>query len=133
AEYDLAVDSYNETLLQAAQQVADSVAAVRQTKKALDAQAALQDAARKRLQLARTRLADGLRDRREIVAAAHDVVEQQFVARALEADHLSASVDLIQALGGGYADGPAPGAPRPTPEKDELTPVVDVIQSLGGG
>ncbi len=133
AEYDVAVDSYNETLLQAAQQVADSLAAVRQTRKAHDAQTRLEGAARERLRLARERLRDGLKDKREIVASAHDVIEQQFVARALEADHLSATVDLAQALGGGYAEGPPPAAPKPAPETDDLTPVVDVIQSVGGG
>lgn len=44
-----------------------------------------------------------------------------------------ASVDLYQALGGGYSDGPNPLKPRPAPESDPLTPVVDKIQSITGG
>lgn len=57
------------------------------------------------------------------------IIEQ----RALEGDRLVAAVDLYQALGGGYAGGPPPAAPKPAPENDPLTPAVDVIQSLGGG
>lgn len=133
SEYDIAVDSYNETLLQAAQQVADSLANVRQSRAALDAQTRLHAATRSKLALARVRLRDGLKDRREIVTAGHDVLEQLYVQRALEADHLSATVDLNQALGGGYAEGPNPTQPKPAPETDDLTPVVDAIQSIGGG
>jgi hypothetical protein len=62
-----------------------------------------------------------------------DLLESGFVQRALEGDRLVAAVDLYQALGGGYADGPSPAAPKPAPENDPLTPAVDAIQALGGG
>lgn len=133
AEYDEAVDSYNETLLAAAQQVADAIANWKQTRAALDAQTRLVAARRNELALARTRWNTGVRDRREIVMLAHGVMEQLYLRESLEADHRAAMVDLFQALGGGYAGGPQ--QPRPTidPEADNLTPIVEAIQSLGGG
>jgi len=131
AEYDEAVDSYNETLLAAAQQVADALANVRQTRMALDAQNRLVSARRAELGMARSRWSNGIKDRREIVLLALGVLDQSYAQAALEGDSQSTMVDLFQALGGGYTDGPA-GAPL-NPEKDNLTPVVDIIQSLGGG
>jgi NodT family efflux transporter outer membrane factor (OMF) lipoprotein len=133
SEYDEAVDGYNETLLRAAQQVADSLVNVRQTGAVLGAQARLASNAREKLALARTRWDSGLKDRREILSQAHDALEQSYVQRSLEADHLSARVDLIHALGGGYEHGPELLAPRPTPEDDALSPYVNFVESLGGG
>ncbi len=46
---------------------------------------------------------------------------------------MTAHVDLIQALGGGYASEPEAFQPRPEPVKDRLTPIVDTIEALGGG
>jgi outer membrane protein TolC len=133
AEYDQAVDAYNETLLQAAQQVADSIADLKRARTEYEAQNRLVRAARAQFDLARARLRDGLRDRREIIAERVDLLESGFSQRALEGDRLVAAVDLYQALGGGYADGPHPDLPKPGPETDPITPVVDTIQSLGGG
>lgn len=133
SEYDEAVDSYNETLLAAAQQVADAVANWRQMRTALDAQNRLVAARRQELNLARSRWRTGIKDRRELVALAHGVLEQLYLREALVADHHSAMIDLFQALGGGYAGGPEPFRPTPEPEADSLTPVVEAIRSLGGG
>lgn len=133
SEYDEAVDVYNETLLRAAQQVADCLVAMRRSASTLEAQKRLAADARQKLALARSRWKSGLEDRRKTLALAHDALEAAYFERALDADLLSAHVDLIQALGGGYGDGPSPSAPRPTPEKDGLSPYVDLIESLGGG
>ncbi len=133
ADYDQAVDAYNETLLQAAQQVADSLVNLKRARAEFEAQSRYLRAARTQYDLAQSRLRDGLKDRREIVAERVDLLESGFAQRALEGDRLVAAVDLYQALGGGYADGPSPAAPRPAPESDPLTPAVDAIQSLGGG
>ncbi len=133
SEYDEAVDGYNETLLRAAQQVADNLVNVKQTRTVVEAQARLAAATRAKIELARGRRRSGLKDRREILASAHDALEQAYLQRAMEADHLSARVDLIQALGGGYEQGPDPMGPLPTPEDDGLSPYVNLIESLGGG
>jgi outer membrane protein TolC len=83
--------------------------------------------------LARIRLRDGLRDRREYVQEYADMLDALFIQRGIEGDRLVATVDLYQALGGGYDAGPDAFAPKPAPEDDPLTPVVDVVQKLGGG
>ncbi len=132
AEYDQAVDSYNETLLQAAQQVADALANLRRANTEYIAQAQVLKASVNQLELARTRLRDGLKDRREIMQEQIDFQEASFARQVLEGDRLVASVDLFQALGGGYND-TTPPKPKPTPENDPLTPVVDQITQITGG
>ncbi len=133
AEYDEAVDAYNDTLLAAAQQTADSLVALKQTRAALDAQTRLVAAMRRKLELSRQRWRQGIKDRREIVANALDVLEQTYAQRWLEADLAAAHVDLAQALGGGYGGNADPSRLPPAPEQDELTPVVDIVRQLGGG
>ena len=133
AEYDQAVNSYNETLLQSAQQVADSLANIKRANTEFDAQSQLIQAANNQLQLAQTRLRDGLKDRREILQEQIDLLESRFIQKTLDGDRMVASVDLYQSLGGGYSDGPNPLKSRPSPESDPLTPVVDKIQSITGG
>ncbi len=132
SEYDEAVDEYNETLLRAAQQVADGLVNVRQTGTVVEAQRRIVAEAREKLALARSRWNSGLKDRREILTLAHDAFEAGYFLHALEADMLSARVDLIQSLGGGYELGPNPVFP-PTPEDDALNPYVNFIELLGGG
>ena len=68
AEYDQAVDAYNETLLQSAQQVADSIANLKRARAEYEAQSRFLRATRAQLDLARVRLRDGMKDRREIIA-----------------------------------------------------------------
>jgi NodT family efflux transporter outer membrane factor (OMF) lipoprotein len=133
AEYDEAVDSYNETLLKAAQQVADSLAKLKETRSESEAQRRLSAARRAELELARTRWRSGLKDKRELLAQAHAVLEQSYVLASLDADYLSSHVDLVQALGGGYQESAEAFQSRPEPEKDSLTPLVDAIEALGGG
>ena len=126
-------NSYNETLLQAAQQVADAIANLKRARAEYEAQSRYLRVARVQYDLAQSRLRDGIKDRRETVAERVDLLESGFAQRALEGDRLIAAVDLYQALGGGYADGPPLAAPKPAPETDPLTPAVETIQSLGGG
>lgn len=133
AEYDQAVDSYNDTLLQAAQQVADGIANLKRARAEYDAQSRFVQARGNELSLSQVRLRDGLRDRREILQERADLVDAMFTLRGLEGDRLIAAVDLYQALGGGYSGGPGPDYPKPAPESDPITPVVESIEALTGG
>jgi NodT family efflux transporter outer membrane factor (OMF) lipoprotein len=133
SEYDEAVDSYNETLLKAAQQVADSLARLKETRSESEAQRRLSGARRAELDLARSRWSSGLKDKRELLTQAHAALEQGYVLASLDADFLSSHVDLIQALGGGYLEASEAFQSRPAPENDSLTPLVDAIEGLGGG
>jgi NodT family efflux transporter outer membrane factor (OMF) lipoprotein len=133
ADYDQAVDTYNETLLTAAQQVADALAILKRAKAEYESQSRFIKARRTELNLAQIRLRDGLRDKREYVQEYADMLDAVFIQRGIEGDRLVASVDLFQALGGGFDAGPRAYEPKPAPENDPLTPVVDAVQSLGGG
>jgi NodT family efflux transporter outer membrane factor (OMF) lipoprotein len=133
ADYDQAVDTYNETLLTAAQQVADALATLKRARAEYESQGRFIKARNSEVALARIRLRDGLRDRREYVQEYADMLDAVFIQRGIEGDRLVATVDLYQALGGGYDGGPDAFGPRPDPENDPLTPVVDAVQSLGGG
>lgn len=127
SEYDEAVELYNETLLDAVRQVADGLANWRQTSSILSAQERLLAAKRDQSKLAAGRWRSGLEDRRETLAAESAVLEQSYVLEGLAADHLSAVVDVIQALGGGYWNGVGVPRPRLAPEEslaglEKLTP-----------
>jgi NodT family efflux transporter outer membrane factor (OMF) lipoprotein len=136
SEYDEAVDLYNETLLQAAQQVADSLSNWKQTRAILDSQNRLLASWRAQFALIRARSRTGLNDRREILTNLHSALDQMFALKALEADHLSARIDLIQALGGGYWNGVDVPRPQIAPEEalgglETLTPawILDDLSS----
>lgn len=102
AEYDAAVELYNETLLDAMREVADSLSAWQASREMLDSHKRLLDSLGEDWRLAKVRLVSGLDDDREVLRHQHPVLEQEYTLRALESDQLVASVDLIEALGGGY-------------------------------
>ena len=69
----------------------------------------------------------GLNDQREILTIQHGFLDQQFALKASEADHLIATIDLIQAMGGGYSNGIDLSRPQLAPEQglsglETLTP-----------
>ena len=102
ADYDIAVDQYNETLVTALQEVADQLASIR----ALDvrrhesglALASSQDA----YDLAVLRYKEGLGNYLQVLIAETQVLVQKSLAADLDARGLELSVNLIRALGGGY-------------------------------
>ena len=102
AEYDAAVELYNETLLDAMREVADSLSAWQSTREMIESHHRLLAAFGEDWQLAKVRLVTGLDDDREVLRHRQPVLEQEYALRALESDQLVAAVDLIEALGGGY-------------------------------
>lgn len=127
AQYDEAVELYNDTLLHAVQQVADGLSNWKQTDSVLRAQENLLTASRGEVKLTQVRERSGLADRREILALRRGFLDQEFALRASEADHLLAFVDLIQSLGGGYSNGIDVSRPQLAPEAslaglENLTP-----------
>jgi NodT family efflux transporter outer membrane factor (OMF) lipoprotein len=105
AEYDEAVELYNKTLLQAVQEVADSLSSWRDTRTIVEAQNRLLASQREALDLARERLRSGLDDRRGVLARRHSVLDHEYTLKTLETDQYVAMTDLIEALGGGYSNG----------------------------
>jgi NodT family efflux transporter outer membrane factor (OMF) lipoprotein len=113
AQYDLAVAQYNQTLVGALNQVADELSALQSVQQQLAAQQRAQDAAQQAWQLALQRYQAGIGSYLEAL-----VVRQQLLAAnrgmaALQAQQVDLSVQLIQALGGGFQ--PQAGAPMPSP------------------
>ncbi|MEK7763765.1 MAG: efflux transporter outer membrane subunit, partial [Nitrospirota bacterium] len=102
AEYDSAVELYNETLLDAMRDVADSLSAWQSTREMIDSHKRLMASLGEDWQLAKVRLVTGLDDDREVLRHRQPVLEQEYALRVLESDQLVAAVDLIEALGGGY-------------------------------
>jgi len=104
AEYDGAVELYNDTLLHAVEEVADSLSRWRETHSILEAHGRLLSAQQENLGLAEQRLRNGLDDRRALLAQQHAVLDQEYALKILEAERLVAMVDLMEALGGGYVN-----------------------------
>lgn len=104
AEYDGAVELYNETLLHAVEEVADSLSRVRETRSILEAQDRVLSTQHEKLGLAQQRFHSGLDDRRAFLANQHAVLGQEYALQALQADQQLAMVDLVEALGGGYVN-----------------------------
>lgn len=102
AEYDAAVELYNDTLLGALREVADSLSAWQATSEMLDSHRRLVASLTEDWRLAKVRLVSGLDDDREVLRHRYPMLEQEYSMRALESDQLVAAVDLIESLGGGY-------------------------------
>jgi NodT family efflux transporter outer membrane factor (OMF) lipoprotein len=115
AEYDQAVELYNDTLLDAMREVADSLSAWQTTREMLASHKRLLASLGEDWRLAKVRLVSGLDDDREVLRHRHPVLEQEYVLRALESDQLVAAVDLIESLGGGYHNPDIEKRPKQNP------------------
>jgi NodT family efflux transporter outer membrane factor (OMF) lipoprotein len=104
AEYDGAVELYNNTLLHAVQEVGDSLSSWEETHSILKAQVRLLSSSRKNQRLAEERFSIGLDDRQTALSREYTALDQEHALHAVEADHWIARVDLIEALGGGYSN-----------------------------
>ena len=118
ADHVLAVASYNQTLLVAIREVADAV----QSARALDAQIARANEARTAATSAHAqveqRFRAGLATRLDVLAAEQPLLQLDQLLAGLRAQRRTASVDLDQALGGGFSPtAPEQMAPDQTASK----------------
>lgn len=106
AEYDAAVEQYNQTLADALREVADQLAAFRsveqQRPQVTEGLAAAQEA----YDLALVRYKAGLSSLLTVLSAESQVTAQRSLVADLRARELDASIDLAHALGGGYRGTP---------------------------
>jgi len=116
SQYDEAVELYNDTLLHAVQEVADSLTNWKETRSILKVHSNLLNSTRQEVSLTQVRQRTGLNDQQEILTIQHGFLDQQFALKASEADHLIATIDLIQAMGGGYSNGIDLPRPQLAPE-----------------
>jgi NodT family efflux transporter outer membrane factor (OMF) lipoprotein len=108
AEYDEAVAAYRETVLRAFQEVEDQLVAVRVLAREESQQAAAVAAARRSLRLAESRYEGGITTYLEVVTAMGAALSNERTAVDLLTRRMTASVNLVRALGGGFdAERPA--------------------------
>lgn len=114
AQYDLAVAQYNQTLVGALNQVADELSALQSLQTQIAAQHRAQDAAQQAWNLAEQRYEAGIGSYLEALSVRQQLLAAERGTAALEAQQVDLSVQLIQALGGGYlpqADATPPSTP----------------------
>ena len=110
ADYDLAVEQYNQTLIDALREVVDQLASLKSVDaQRLEVERALA-AARSAYTLATERYRAGIASYLQVLAAETPLLEQEFLRAGLRARELELSITLIRALGGGFEDATAAGA-----------------------
>ena len=105
AEYDEAVGAYRETVLTAFQEVEDQLVAVRLLAREETQEAAAVAAAERSLKLAESRYEGGITTYLEVVTAQSVALSNERTAVDLLTRHMTASVNLVRALGGGFDEG----------------------------
>ncbi len=104
ADYDLAIEQYNQTLIDALREVVDQLASLR----SVDAQRIELDravtTARQAYELALARYRAGIGSYLQVLATEAPLLEQQSLQANLRAQELELSINLIRALGGGFED-----------------------------
>jgi NodT family efflux transporter outer membrane factor (OMF) lipoprotein len=113
ADYDAAVASYNSVLIEAVRDVADQLSSLQAIERQAREQRAAQDAAESALELATLRYQAGLGTFVTVLTAEESVVVQRRSATDLKARAVDVRLQLVRALGGGYAD-PAGTGEQPT-------------------
>jgi len=108
AEYDEAVGAYRETVLTAFQEVEDQLVALRLLAREETQQAAAVAAAERSLHLAENRYEGGITTYLEVVLAQSAALSNERTAVDLLTRRMTASVNLVRALGGGFEKGRAP-------------------------
>jgi NodT family efflux transporter outer membrane factor (OMF) lipoprotein len=104
AAYDAAVAEYRETVLTAFQQVEDNLAAMRILAEEARYQGDAVTEAELALKLANNRYGNGVTSYLEVVTAQSTALANERLAVELLTRQLTASVSLIEALGGGWSD-----------------------------
>lgn len=102
ADYDLAAAQYNQTLVSAVNQVADDVNAAQSMRRQIDAEQRSLDAANQAWVLAQQRYQAGVGSYLEALSVRQQLLLAEQRMAALKAQQIDLSVQLIQALGGGY-------------------------------
>jgi outer membrane protein TolC len=100
AEYDIAVQSYNQTILTALRDVADQLSTIRTLKSQLKAQALALRSTRNNYKLFKSRYNHGIVTYTQVLEIRQLLLQQESTQRDLQARHLLAVVAMLKALGG---------------------------------
>jgi NodT family efflux transporter outer membrane factor (OMF) lipoprotein len=102
AQYDGTVASYRNTVLTSFQEVEDNIAALRILSRELEQQNEAVASAQRALTLAMERYRSGIDSYLNVITAQATLLNNQRTAVNLQAQQMTASVELIKALGGGW-------------------------------
>lgn len=111
ARYEAAVAQYNQTLLDAVHQVADSVNNARLLQQQIAQQQQAVQAARKAWELMRQRYGQGLVNNLQVLQIQQQLLAAQQRLAQLQAQRMDNAIALTHALGGGYPPATAARAP----------------------
>jgi NodT family efflux transporter outer membrane factor (OMF) lipoprotein len=102
ATYNADIASYKQTVLTAFQQVEDYIATLRVTSEQISRQDSAVRAAQKYLGIAMARYETGLDPYLDVITAQNTLLSDQQTQVTLRVTEMTAAVDLVQALGGGW-------------------------------
>jgi NodT family efflux transporter outer membrane factor (OMF) lipoprotein len=114
ATYNADVAAYKQTVLTAFQQVEDSIAALRVVSQQIAKQDAAIKAAQRFVEIATSRYETGLDPYLDVITAQNTLLSDQQTQVTLRVSEMTAAVQLIQALGGGWGLTQLPAASQVT-------------------
>ena len=117
AQFNADVAAYRQTVLTAFQQVEDYVATVRILSQQIERQKAAVAAAQKFLDIATSRYQTGVDPYLNVITAETTLLTDEQTEVTLRVNEMTAAVQLIQALGGGWDTGQLPSAADVTRDK----------------
>jgi NodT family efflux transporter outer membrane factor (OMF) lipoprotein len=124
ANYNANVAAYKQTVLTAFQQVEDYIATLRVTSQQITRQDAAVKTAQQYLEIATARFETGLDPYLDVITAQNALLSDQQAVVTLRVSEMTAAVQLIQALGGGW-DGTQMPAPSQVTSKEASRQVAD--------
>jgi NodT family efflux transporter outer membrane factor (OMF) lipoprotein len=110
ADYDLAVAQYNKTLVSALGDVSDGIDQLRAIGQQIVAKQRAADLAQNASDTELERYASGVGDYLQVLSTEQQRLLTQRQVAALKAEQIDLSIELMQALGGGYPAGQGPAA-----------------------
>lgn len=116
AQYDVAVANYRESVLTAFQNVEDNLATLRILEQEAKEQAAAVQWAERSLQLANNQYVGGITTYLQVITAQAAALSNERTALDITTRRMTASVALIQALGGGWEASQIPSKQEVTPK-----------------
>lgn len=111
ALYDQAVESYNQTILNALQETADAITVQQSTAQQLQQASSASQSMQQVYQVANARYRAGIIGRDDLLSSQTQLIQQQLTELSASSNMMQAKIGLIRALGGGYQ------APAMTDEK----------------
>jgi NodT family efflux transporter outer membrane factor (OMF) lipoprotein len=128
AQYNADVASYKQAILTAFQQVEDYIATLRVTSDQIERENAAIEAAQRYLNIATVRYQTGLDPYLNVMTAQLTLLSNQQTQVTLRVNEMTAAVELVQALGGGWNVSELPAAAKVT-SKDAAQKVNEIPQA----